>query len=69
MIIDRIEDDIVVCEDENGLLLNVEMSQFITPIKDGDVVVKNEEGFFVVDIKETQKRKESIENRFNNLFK
>ena len=69
MIIDRIENEIVVCEDENGKILELPVDMFLYPIQDGDVVTKNENGLYEVNKEETQKRMKNIENRFNNLFK
>ena len=68
MIIDRIENKIVICEDENGQTLELPIDMFVMPIQDGDVVIKNEQGVYKVDNEETQRRKENIENRFNSLF-
>lgn len=68
MIIDRIENKIVICEDENGQTLELPIDMFVMPIQDGDVVIKNEQGLYKVDNEETQRRKENIENRFNSLF-
>lgn len=69
MIIDRIEDKIVICEDENGQVIELPVDMFLQPIQDGDVVIKNNEGLYEVNKEETEKRKNNIENRFNNLFK
>ena len=69
MIIDRIENKIVICEDENGKIIELPVDMFVQPIQDGDVVLENQEGLYEVDKEETEKRKKNIENRFNSLFK
>ena len=69
MIIDRIENKIVICEDENGQTVELQIDMFVQPIQDGDIVIKNQEGLYEVDKEETEKRKKSIVNRFNSLFK
>lgn len=69
MIIDRIEDNIVVCEDENGKMVEISIDLFVKPICDGDVVGKNENGLYEVDLEETKNRRKNIENRFDKLFK
>lgn len=69
MIIDRIENQIVVCEDENGQTIELPIDIFVKPIQDGDVVIKNQEGLYEINEEETEKRKENIEDRFNSLFK
>ena len=69
MIIDRIENKIVICEDENGQTVELPIDMFVSPICDGDVVIKNSNGIYETDESETEKRKKNIENRFNSLFK
>lgn len=69
MIIDRIENKIVICEDENGQTLELSIDLFAQPIYDGDVVIINQEGLYETSKAETEKRKKNIEDRFNNLFK
>ena len=69
MIIDRIENKIVICEDENGQTIELPADMFVQPVQDGDVVVKNVEGLYESDKEETEKRKKNIEGRFNSLFK
>ena len=68
MIIDRIENKIVICEDENGQTIELSIDMFVEPIQDGDIVVKNEKGLYKTDKEKTYKRKKNIENRFNSLF-
>ena len=68
MIIDKIEDKIVVCEDENGQTFELPLDIFVQPIQDGDIVNKNAEGLYETDKSETEKRMKTIENRFNSLF-
>lgn len=69
MVIDRIEDNVVICEDEIGKMCEISIDLFIKPIHDGDVVVKNENGLYEVDLEKTQSRRKNIENRFDKLFK
>jgi flagellar basal body rod protein FlgF len=69
MIIDRIEEKIVICEDENGQTVELSIDKFILPIQDGDSVIQNTDGLYETNKEETEKRKKNIENRFNNLFK
>ena len=68
MIIDRIENEIVICEDENGKIIELPIDMFVRPIQDGDVVLENQKGLYETSKEETEKRKKNIENRFNNLF-
>lgn len=68
MIIDRIENQTVICE-EDGKIIELPLDMFIEPIQDGDIVIKNQEGLYEADKEETKKRKKNIEDRFNSLFK
>lgn len=68
MIIDRIENQIVICEDENGQTIELPIDMFIQPIQDGDIIAKNQEDLYETDKEETEKRKKNIEDRFNSLF-
>jgi hypothetical protein len=68
MIIDRIENQIVICEDENGQTIELPIDMFIQPIQDGDIIAKNQEYLYETDKEETEKRKKNIEDRFNSLF-
>lgn len=62
-IIDRIENNIAVCELENGELLDVKISALPKGIKEGDVIKLS------VDDTETNERKERIDKLMNSLFK
>ena len=69
MIIDRIEKEIVICEDEDSKIVELPIVIFLQPIYEGAVVKKNERGLYEVDNVETQNRRKNLENRFNSLFK
>lgn len=62
-IIDRIENNIAVCELENGEMLDVKISALPKGIKEGDVIN------LFVDETETNERKERIDKLMNSLFK
>lgn len=62
-IIDRIENNIAVCELENGEMLDVKISALPKLIKEGDVIK------LFVDETETNERKERIDKLMNSLFK
>lgn len=62
-IIDRIENDIAVCELENGELLDVKISALPKGIKEGDVIKLS------VDETEANERKERIDKLMNSLFR
>lgn len=68
-IVDRIEQDKVICENqENGEIEQFLKKQFPETIKDGDCVVFKD-GKFEIDIKETESKKESIDELMKKLMK
>ena len=60
-IIDRIADDIAVCEADD-IMLNIPVSALPKGIKENDVISID------IDINETKKRTENIKDLMNNLF-
>ncbi len=68
-IIDRIEGNIVVCENqETKKMENFKIEQFPKGIKDGDIVVLKDEKF-EKDESETKNQKEKINELMKKLMK
>ena len=67
LIVDRIESNFAVCEDENKNMININLEEFIEIPKDGDII-ELIDGKYIINNKETEKRKSSIEQDFYNLF-
>lgn len=68
-IIDRIENNMVICENqETKKMEKFDKSMFPEQIKDGDVVIR-ENDTFRIDEEETKNRKEYIENLMKKLMK
>lgn len=68
-IIDRIEENIVICENqENKKMEEFKKEMFPKEIKDGDIVIL-QNNKFVLDKKETQTRKEDINELMKKLMK
>lgn len=68
-IIDRIENNMVICENqETKKMENFDKNMFPEQIKDGDVVIR-ENDTFRIDEEETKNRKEYIENLMKKLMK
>lgn len=68
-IIDRIEKNIVVCENQDtGKMEEYNIEQFPQDIKEGDCIelIENK---FVIDVDETKKRKEKIDELMKKLMK
>lgn len=68
-IIDRIEDNIVICENqETKKIEQFNKEQFPNNIKEGDIVYL-EENKFKVNLNETDKKKKEIEELMKKLMK
>ena len=68
-IVDRIEENIVICENqETKKIEEFEKINFSEEIKDGDVVIL-ENNKLKIDRKETDKRKEEINDLMKKLMK
>ena len=67
LIVDRIENSIAVCEDENKNMIKINLEEFVETPKDGDVIelIDNK---YITNKEETEKRKKNLEQRFYNLF-
>lgn|GEM_PF-804316 len=67
--IDRIEENIVICEKENREMINLKITEFNYSPKESDIVFLDTNGKFSFDEKTTNEKKKSISERFNKLFK
>lgn len=66
-IIDRFEENFAVCEDENGIMKNIEKSLLPKDVKEGDVIFKDN-NIFYIDYEETKKLREEINQITKNLW-
>lgn len=69
LIVDRVEESIVICENETKEMVEINVSEFCTLPKTGDIVEMNDEGKYEILVEETEIRKENIAKRFSKLFK
>ncbi len=68
-IIDKIEKDLVVCENQTNLKMEeFKKEQFPNDIKEGDCVILKD-NIFLKDEEETESRKESIRELMKKLMK
>ena len=67
LIVDRFEDNYVVCEDENQKVLNILKDEIEGEVKEGDILVFCD-GKYIVDKAETIDRKEYIEDLIKDLW-
>ena len=63
-IIDRIEEDFAVCECEDGSFTNIPLSEIDIEVKEGQTLIKNDEGYSVRETDNT-----STKSLFEKLFK
>ena len=64
--IDRIEEDIAVCE-ENGDMISLPLSSLPSDTKEGDILTLSENGWILSE-DTTEKRKNSLLDLQNSLF-
>lgn len=67
-IIDRIERDIVICEEESGSMVKFSLDEIPKEAREGDVLL-NINGAFQIDGEETIRRREKMLEKLNGLIK
>lgn len=67
--VDRIEDNIIFCEDENGDEIKLDLSAANGKISEGDVIIKGEGGVIQTDFEATSMRKKKISNLKKYIYK
>lgn len=66
--IDRFEEDIAVCEREDGAMVDIPCEALPDDAAEGDVLVFDG-GTYTLDHDETDERRERIEDKVNALFR
>ena len=69
LIIDRIEGDIVVIEVNGDTMKDIPKEYINGSFKEGDILVKDENGKLRVDQELTKKRVEEIQKKYKKLWK
>lgn len=67
LIIDRIEEKYAVCENEEKEFINIDISKLPNDVKIGDIIILND-GEFIIDKKETKKRKDYIDEITKDIW-
>ena len=67
-IIDRLEDALAMCEDENGEITPISRKKIPAEAKEGDIL-REEDGSFILSPQETEDRRREMKKRLMNLFK
>lgn len=65
-IIDRMEQEIVICEDENGNRVKFLAENMPKEAKEGDILVKMKESLSI-DQEETRRRRQRMREKLNRL--
>lgn len=66
--IDRIEENIVICEDDDGNVLKLRLDELPQNVHEGDIIEQTENGF-VIDAGETQIRRKKMAELQRNIFR
>ena len=65
--VDRIEEKIAICEDDDGNVLKLNVDELPQEIREGDIIEKKENGF-VIDADETQLRRKNMAELQRTIF-
>lgn len=65
--VDRIEENIALCEDDDGNTLKLPLNELPQNIREGDIIEKTENGF-IIDADEKQLRRKKMAELQRNLF-
>jgi len=68
LVVDRFEEDILVCVDESETLVLLNRADVLQKAKEGDVLVQSGEGYYSVDAAATSARKNAMRKRLDRLF-
>lgn len=67
-IIDRIEGDFAVCENSlDGKMHDILLADLPEGVKEGDII-KSENGVFIIDYEEKEKRENDIRDKIKNAW-
>lgn len=68
LVVDRIEDDIVVCENRsNGIMINIQLAKLPSEIKEG-TIIKYFDGKYRLDLEEQENIENRIKDKMDDLW-
>ena len=67
LIVDRLEEEYIVCEDENKNIVNILKDEVEDEVREGDILIFVD-GKYIVNKEKTKDRKEYIENLIEDLW-
>jgi len=65
--VERIEENIVICEADDGSVLKLKLYELPQGIREGDIIDQTENGF-VVNSAETESRRKKMAEMQRNIF-
>lgn len=65
--IDRIEGKYAICEDDDCNAIEIHINDLPRGIKESDIIMRDENGKFTIDLDETQRRRKEAINLKNEL--
>lgn len=65
--VERIEENIVVCEADDGNILKLKLDELPRGTREGDIIEKRENGF-IIDADETKLRRKKMAEMQRNIF-
>lgn len=68
LIVDRIENDIAVCQKMNGQMINVPISSIKSDIKEGQCITLDNDAKYIFNTEITEHRKKIIEEKMKKIF-
>lgn len=66
--IDRIEENLAVCEDENDRQVKFELELLPKNVREGDIIRRTDDGF-IIDVDEAAERRRKMAQMQKSLFK
>ena len=67
LIVDRLEEEYIVCEDENKNIVNILKDEVEDEVKEGDIIVFVD-GKYIINKEKTKNRKEYIQDLIKDLW-
>ncbi len=67
LIVDRLEEEYIVCEDENKNIVNILKNEVEDEVKEGDIIVFVD-GKYIINKVKTENRKEYIQDLIKDLW-
>lgn len=65
--IEKIENNIAVCENDDGEAIKLELSSLPSNVREGDILMQNDKGF-TLDRSETHERRRKMAELQRNIF-